>query len=112
MKSIYLSRLWSNLYPRTTCCTSLSRIHQQRHSRFYPRIVGNTYKFCLPSAKGIELIELGGMIPTSVTTAVMLEGGVRSYKGLSLSNREFEVADDNDVPSCVNAGREWLGASD
>lgn len=40
---------------------------------------------CLPSAKGIELIEFGGMIPTSVTTAVMLEGGVRSYKGLRIS---------------------------
>ena len=36
------------------------------------------YKFCLPSANGMELIELGGMTPTSVTTAVILVGGVKS----------------------------------
>jgi hypothetical protein len=30
----------------------------------------------------MELIELGGMIPTSVTTAVTFAGGVRSYRGL------------------------------
>ena len=31
-----------------------------------------------PRATGIELIELGGITPTSVTTAVMHVGGVRS----------------------------------
>ena len=36
------------------------------------------YQRSRPSASGIELIELGGMTPTSVTTAVMVEGGVRS----------------------------------
>lgn len=40
---------------------------------------------CRPRARGIELIESGGMTPTSVTTAVMLEGGVRSYNGLRIS---------------------------
>lgn len=29
--------------------------------------------------------ESGGMTPTSVTTAVILEGGVRSYSGLRIS---------------------------
>ena len=38
-----------------------------------------------PSATGIELIEFGGITPTSVTTAVMLVGGVRSYNGLRIS---------------------------
>ena len=32
----------------------------------------------LPRARGIELILLGGIKPTSVTTAVMYVGGVRS----------------------------------
>ena len=45
----------------------------------------NLYSVCRPSAKGIELIELGGIKPTSVTTAVMLAGGVRSYKGCRIS---------------------------
>ena len=31
-----------------------------------------------PKARGMELIESGGITPTSVTTAVMLDGGVRS----------------------------------
>ena len=31
-----------------------------------------------PRATGMELIELGGITPTSVTTAVMQFGGVRS----------------------------------
>jgi hypothetical protein len=30
-------------------------------------------------------MEFGGIIPTSVTTAVILLGGVRSYKGLRIS---------------------------
>ena len=38
----------------------------------------------LPSAPGIDDIELGGMMPTSVTTAVMHDGGVRSYNGLRI----------------------------
>ena len=33
---------------------------------------------CLPNVSGIELMELGGIIPTSVTTAVMFAGGVKS----------------------------------
>ena len=33
----------------------------------------------------MELIEFGGMTPTSVTTAVMEVGGVRSYNGLRIS---------------------------
>lgn len=36
------------------------------------------YSVVRPSASGIELIELGGITPTSVTTAVILEGGVKS----------------------------------
>lgn len=36
------------------------------------------YSVVRPSASGIELMELGGITPTSVTTAVILEGGVRS----------------------------------
>jgi hypothetical protein len=43
------------------------------------------YSVVRPSASGIELIELGGITPTSVTTAVILEGGVRSYSGLRIS---------------------------
>ena len=38
----------------------------------------NNYRVGRPSAIEIELIELGGTKPTSVTTAVMYEGGVRS----------------------------------
>lgn len=38
-----------------------------------------------PNASGIELIASGGMTPASVTTAVMLDGGVRSYNGLRIS---------------------------
>lgn len=37
----------------------------------------------LPSAMGIELMLLGGMSPTSVTTAVIHVGGVKSYNGLN-----------------------------
>jgi hypothetical protein len=39
----------------------------------------------LPRARGIELILLGGIKPTSVTTAVIYVGGVRSYRGFRLS---------------------------
>lgn len=47
------------------------------------------YSVVRPSASGIELIELGGITPTSVTTAVMLEGGVKSYSGLRISRLVF-----------------------
>ena|ERR1700726_4476321 len=43
------------------------------------------YNASFPRADGMELIELGGIIPTSVTTAVILVGGVRSYSGLRIS---------------------------
>ena len=43
------------------------------------------YNVVFPSARGIELILLGGMSPTSVTTAVMYVGGVKSYNGFSIS---------------------------
>ena len=33
----------------------------------------------------MELIEFGGMTPTSVTTAVIFDGGVKSYRGLRIS---------------------------
>ncbi len=39
---------------------------------------------CIPKVRGIEAIEFGGMMPTSVTTAVILAGGVRSYNGLRI----------------------------
>jgi hypothetical protein len=39
----------------------------------------------------MELIELGGMMPTSVTTAVMFAGGVRSYRGLRTLRFSSEV---------------------
>ena len=41
-------------------------------------------------------IEVGGITPTSVTTAVMLFGGVRSYNGFKISRlAEFSVASDS-----------------
>ena len=43
------------------------------------------YNVVFPSARGIELILLGGMSPTSVTTAVMYVGGVKSYNGFNIS---------------------------
>jgi hypothetical protein len=48
------------------------------------------YNVCFPRANGIELIELGGIIPTSVTTAVMLVGGVKSYRGLRISKLDCD----------------------
>lgn len=47
----------------------------------------------LPSAPGIDDIELGGIIPTSVTTAVMHDGGVKSYNGLKIErfDRGFKL---------------------
>lgn len=44
-----------------------------------------TYKVVFPNANGMELILLGGINPTSVTTAVIHVGGVRSYKGFKIS---------------------------
>ena len=43
------------------------------------------YNVVFPSARGIELMLLGGMSPTSVTTAVMYVAGVKSYNGFSIS---------------------------
>jgi hypothetical protein len=43
------------------------------------------YKLVFPSASGIELMLLGGIKPTSVTTAVMHVGGVKSYNGFRIS---------------------------
>ena len=48
------------------------------------------------SEKG-EPIEFGGMIPTSVTTAVICVGGVRSYNGLRISRL---AEGDRDRESC------------
>lgn len=45
--------------------------------------------FYRPNANGMRLIELAGIIPTSVTTAVMSFAEVRSYNGLNNSNFEF-----------------------
>lgn len=45
---------------------------------FYRILIHTTHTTDLPSARGIELILLGGIIPTSVTTAVMNFGGVKS----------------------------------
>lgn len=47
----------------------------------------------LPSAPGIDDIELGGIMPTSVTTAVMHDGGVKSYNGLKIERfaRDFRL---------------------
>lgn len=40
---------------------------------------------------GIEPILLGGMSPTSVTTAVIQVGGVRSYRGFKTSRFGADV---------------------
>lgn len=41
-------------------------------------------------------IEVGGMTPTSVTTAVIFFGGVRSYNGFNISRFDvFSVASDS-----------------
>lgn len=44
-----------------------------------------------PRASGIELILLGGIKPTSVTTAVIKVGGVRSYSGFRTSRPGSEA---------------------
>ena len=49
-------------------------------SRCWKAIQGRTYCAC---DSGIHANELGGMMPTSVTTAVILVGGVKSYNGLN-----------------------------
>ena len=57
-----------------------SAIHPNHH-----HVHKFNYNVVFPSARGIELILLGGMSPTSVTTAVMYVGGVKSYNGFSIS---------------------------
>jgi hypothetical protein len=53
------------------------------------------YIICLPRAIWIVPIEVGGITPTSVTTAVMFFGGVRSYNGFNISRfGAFSVASD------------------
>ena len=47
--------------------------------------VHGPYHIRRPNASGMELIESGGITPTSVTTAVILDGGVRSYNGSRIS---------------------------
>ena len=49
-------------------------------SRCWKAIQGHIYCAC---DNGIHANELGGMMPTSVTTAVILVGGVKSYNGLN-----------------------------
>lgn len=63
----------------------------------------------LPSAPGIDDIELGGMMPTSVTTAVMHDGGVKSYNGLKIErfDRGFELCGS---PCDVEVGGNGVGA--
>lgn len=71
-----------------------------------------------PSATGIELIEFGGITPTSVTTAVTLVGGVRSYKGLrisrlgrfwSISKSRGFVRGNEENKSPIGAAKWWNG---
>lgn len=51
---------------------------------------------CLPRAIWIVPIEVGGITPTSVTTAVIFFGGVRSYNGFNISRFVvFSVANDS-----------------
>ena len=54
------------------------------------------YIICLPRAIWIVPIEVGGITPTSVTTAVIFLGGVRSYNGFNISRFVvFSVASDS-----------------
>ena len=56
----------------------------------------NDYIICLPRAIWIVPIEVGGITPTSVTTAVIFLGGVRSYNGFNISRFvAFSVASDS-----------------
>jgi len=65
--------------------------------QFYGAIKNLNQSEVLPRAKGIELILLGGMSPTSVTTAVIYVGGVRSYRGFKFSRFEVEDRSSNFV---------------
>lgn len=67
-----------------------------------------SYVDCLPKVSGIELMELGGMMPTSVTTAVIFDGGVRSYNGLRIS-RFGDASRVNDDWG-ITDGNEWNAA--
>jgi len=49
-----------------------------RPSGYIQQRIHTRYKLILPKAIGIELMLLGGISPTSVTTAVIEDGGVRS----------------------------------
>jgi hypothetical protein len=50
----------------------------------------------LPRAMWIVPIDVGGITPTSVTTAVIFFGGVRSYSGFKISRLvAFSVASDS-----------------
>ena len=54
------------------------------------------YIICLPRAIWIVPIEVGGITPTSVTTAVIFFGGVRSYSGFKISRFvAFSVVSDS-----------------
>ena len=64
--------------------TDLSNYPSAIHPNYH-HVQNFNYNVAFPSAKGIELILLGGMSPTSVTTAVMYVGGVKSYNGFSIS---------------------------
>ena len=56
------------------CCISPKPMHATLQAGLVIHGVYNNR----PRATGMELIELGGITPTSVTTAVMQFGGVRS----------------------------------
>jgi hypothetical protein len=60
--------VWASRFPQKNVRVMLGGPHTKR-----------------PNASGIELIASGGITPASVTTAVMLDGGVRSYNGLRIS---------------------------
>lgn len=49
------------------------------------QLLDRKYHSNLPNVMGMALMEFGGMTPTSVTTAVIFVGGVRSYSGLRIS---------------------------
>jgi len=86
-------------------CTfdALPQLHRSpattRTAKFGPLNVegpAKDYIICLPRAIWIVPIEVGGITPTSVTTAVIFLGGVRSYNGFNISRFVvFSVASDS-----------------
>lgn len=63
------------------------------------------HNIVLPSARGIELMLLGGIKPTSVTTAVIYVGGVKSYSGFSFSRLfDGEISSDFDFLFTIDSG--------